>query len=260
MFFVFLGLALADLLLLSSWFALGFGVDADAARAQRHQIGGLMVSILTVFAHSVTFVYFLGTGLAVKEALRNWGISADFVRQTRAFKLKAYPIAMAAIALTIASGILGGAARSGSVPVVVHRALALLATAASIVAFVVALRLMLRNGYMMGLIRGEVAAIRAAAARGEAIVGAGGVRPELLREPGERRKAPSGFLAARACLFLGLSVWGLFAYFWVQHATNGKWAELGTVGWIPFALVSAPMFAAAFYLRIRHPLPIDVDF
>jgi hypothetical protein len=260
MFLVFAGLALADLLFLATWIALGLGVDGDPARALRHQVGGLMVSILTVFAHSVTFVYFLGTGLAVKEARKNWGISADYVRHTRAFKLKAYPIAMVAIGFTIASGILGGAAKSGSVPVSVHFALALLGTATTIAAFVVAVRLMLRNGYMMALIRGEIAAIRAAAARGEPIATESGATPELLKRPEEVKNAPRGFLAARACFFLALSIWGLFAYFWIQHTMNGKWAELGTVGWIPFALVSLPLFAAAIYLKIRHPLPADVDF
>ena len=112
MFFVFLGLALADLLFLALWLVLGFRVDGLAERAQQHQIGGLMVCILTVFAHSVTFVYFLGTGLAVKEARKNWGISADFIRHTRRFKLQAYPIAMVAIGFTLATGILGGAVKS----------------------------------------------------------------------------------------------------------------------------------------------------
>lgn len=86
MFFVFLGIALADLLFLAVWLVLGYRVDGEAQRAQQHQIGGLMVAILTVFAHSVTFVYFLGTGLAVKEARKNWGIDAGFIQQTRRFK------------------------------------------------------------------------------------------------------------------------------------------------------------------------------
>jgi hypothetical protein len=260
LFFVFLGLCVADLAYLVTWLVLGFQVNGDPALAQRHQLGGLMVAILTVFTHSVTFVYFLGTGLAVKEAVKNWGISLDFVRQTRAFKLKAYPIAMTAIGFIIATGILGGAAASKSVPLVVHLVLAMLAIATSIAAQVVALRFMLRNGFMLALIRGEVAEIRAAAARGEAVADASGRTPELLRPAGEVQKAPRGFLAARACFFLALSVWGVFVYFWVQHTSNGKWNELPTVGWIPFAAISLPLLIAAIYLKIRHPLPSGVDF
>src|SRR5262245_49086457 len=63
MFFVFLGLAVADLGFLAAWLLLGFQVHGHPERALGHQIGGLMTCILTVFAHSVTFVYFLGTGL-----------------------------------------------------------------------------------------------------------------------------------------------------------------------------------------------------
>jgi len=273
MFFVYLGLSLSDLGFLAAWLYRGFHLHAattsgvatasgalDPALLERHQIGGLMVCILTVFAHSVTFVYFLGTGLAVKEAQKNWGLGSEWQRETRRYKLQAYPIAMVAIAATIATGILGGAARSGAIAPWVHRTLALCAAALSLGAFFVALRLMLRNGYMMALIRGEVARVRAAAARGERVVSAAGATPELLKAPHEIRKAPSGFLAARACLFLAASVWIVYAYLWTQHVTNGKWSELGSVGWIPFALLSAPLFAAAAYLKSRHPLPSDVDF
>jgi len=262
-FFVFLGVVLADLGFLATWLVLGMrlqGGAADPALLERHQIGGLMVCILTVFAHSVTFVYFLGTGLAVKEARKNWGIGPEWLRETRGFKMKAYPVAMLAIAATIATGILGGAARSGAVPPLVHRAVSIAAIALTITTFAVALRLMLRNGWMMAVIRGEVAEIRAAAARGDRIATAGGATPELLRPADEVKRAPSGFLASRACLFLAISLWVLYAFFFFQHTANGKWQEFGRVGWIPFALVSAPLFAAAAYLKSRHPLPADVDF
>ena len=264
MFFVFLGLALADLGFLTSWLVLGARLHAsgavDPAVLEHHQIGGLMVCILTVFVHSVNFVYFLGTGLAVKEARKNWGIGAGWLQQTRAFKLKAYPIAMVAIAATVATGILGGAVKSGTISPLVHRSLAIAATLLSLAAFVVALRLMLRNGWMLALIRGEVAEIRAAAARGEAILTPSGEKPELVKRPDEVKRAPAGFLAARACFFLGVSLWVLFAWLWFQHVVNGKWSDLGRVGWIPFAVLSAPLFAGAAYLKSRHPLPADVDF
>jgi hypothetical protein len=264
MFFVFLGLALADLGFLATWLVLGLRLHAsgavDPSLFERHQIGGLMVCILTVFAHSVTFVYFLGTGLAVKEARKNWGIGAGWLKETRAIKLRAYPIAMVAIAATAATGILGGAVRSGAISPLVHRTLAVTATLLTAAAFFVAARLMLRNGWMMALIRGEVAEIRAAVARGEKILTPSGVQPELLKRPEEVKHAPSGFLAARACFFLALSLWGLFAYLWFQHVSNGKWTDLGRIGWIPFALITAPLFGCAAYLKSRHPLPSDVDF
>jgi hypothetical protein len=263
-FFVFLGLVLADLGFLAAWLWSGLHLPSapalDPAAVEHHQIGGLMVCILTVFAHSVTFVYFLGTGLAVKEAQKNWGLGPEWQKETRRFKLRAYPVAMAAIGCIIATGILGGAAKSGAVAPWVHETLAISATALSVAAFAVALRLMLRNGYMMALIRGEVARVRAAVARGELVRNAAGATPEMVKRPDEIKRAPRGFLAARACLFLGISIWIVFAYLWIQHVSNGKWSELGRIGWIPFAVLSAPLFAAAAYLKSRHPLPSDVDF
>jgi hypothetical protein len=254
MFFVFLGLAIADLLFLGLWLVLGFGVDGAPAAAERHQVGGLMVCILTCFVHAVTFVYFLGTGLAIKEARKNWGIDPGYVRHTRRFKLVAYPPAMLAIGLIITTGVLGGAVRAGDASPVVHRVFAVTALVASAFAFFVAARLVLRNGYMMGIVRGEIDAIRRSVREG----GTGprlenGATPELLRPQEEVKKPPSGFLAGRALLFLGASAWLLYAYL--------QWfLDVGEVSWLPFAVLSLVLVAAGLFLWIRHPLPADVDF
>ncbi len=252
MFFVFLGFALADLGLLVGWFVHGLGVHGIPARAQDHQVGGLMVAVLTCLVHSLTFVYFLGTGLAVKEARRNWGISAIYVRHTRAYKLKAYPISMVAIALIITTGILGGAVRSGAVSESLHRWFAAAAIVLSAAACVVALRYILRNGYMLGLIRGDIEEIRHNAAKGELPAEFSGREPpQMLKPPDQIRRAPPGFLWSRAFLFLGLSTWLLFAYL-------SYWWSVDN--WLPFAVASAILIPLAVYFRIRHPLPADVDF
>jgi len=253
MFFVFLGLAVANLLFLAAWMVLGFQVGGDPTRAQWHQVGGLSVCVLTLFVHALTFVYFLGTGLAVKEAVLNWGIDQDFVRQTRRFKLKVYPIAMVSIALIVTTGILGGAVRSASVTPVVHRGFAVAATLSSLLAFVVALKFILRNGFMLGLIRGDIERIRERARDGAADSRAPQERPLLLRHPEDVRKPSSGFLWHRALLFLALSTWLLYAYleWWFPFEGNL---------WLPFAAWSAACIAASVYLRVRHPLPADVDF
>ncbi len=254
MFFVFLGLAIADALFLGFWLYSGFQVNGDPDLAQRHQIGGLLVCILTCFVHAVTFVYFLGTGLAVKEARKNWGISLDYVRHTRAYKLKAYPVAMIAIAFTIAAGILGGAVRSGDSSPMVHRSLALLAMGVSFLAFAIALRYILRNGYMMGLIRQDIAEIRQRQRAGQDTPRLkDGDVPELLKNPEEVKKAPGGFLLARALFFLGINAWLLYAY--LQWFLRVEW-----VSWVPFTVLSAALLTFAVFLHIRHPLPAEVDF
>jgi len=254
MFFVFLGLALADLAFLGTWIWLGVQVNADPVLAERHQLGGLFVCILTCFVHAVTFVYFLGTGLAIKEGRKNWGIDPDYVRQARRFKLKAYPIAMIAIAFTVATGVLGGAVRSGDVSLGVHRTVAVLATALSMVAFWVAARFILRNGYMMGLIKGDIERIRAAAREGrrETLAETGDL-PDLLKPEGAVKKPPRGFLWSRALMFLGFSFWLFYAY--MQWFMKVDWAT-----WPPFTILTVVLVAAGIYLKNRHPLPADVEF
>lgn len=254
MFLIFLGLAVADLVFLAVWFVQGQGVDGDPLRAQRHQVGGLLVAILTCFVHAVTFVYFLGTGLAVKEARRNWGIDAAYVRRTRRFKLEVYPIAMVAIASIVTASVLGGAVRAGALARAWHPWTALAATIVSALAFVVALRGILRNGWMLGLIRGDIAEIRSQAAHGEVVeLPETGAPPELLKRPEDVKRPPKGFLAARALLFLGASVWLLLAYLeW--------WLDVEHVPWSAFAATGLGLIAGGIYLRIRHPLPADVDF
>ena len=160
---------------------------------------------------------------------------------------------MFSIGLIITTGILGGAVRSGSVGRDWHFWFAVTSIASSAVAYVVALRYILRNGYMMGLIRGDIAAIRSSAQRGEFAGQHGAELPLALRRPEDVKKPPQGFLWHRALLFLGVSAWLLYAYleWWFRAPWNT---------WVPFAVLSAVAVSVSWYLKVRYPLPADVDF
>jgi hypothetical protein len=106
---------------------------------------------------------------------------------------------------------------------------------------------------MLGLIRADIREIRAQAEQRRKEEPAAAL-PLLLRRPEDVKKPPPGFLFHRAALFLGLSSWLLYGYLWWWFPSDD--ATL----WVPFAIFSGILVTASIYLRIRHPLPADVDF
>src|SRR5262245_21432791 len=95
---VYLGLLLAALI--ASAFALASALAVPAAEpalrgdaVQRHELLGLVASVLLLVVQSAVFVYFLGTGKAIKVAVEQRGLDPDLARQTRKMKGKTFPFA-----------------------------------------------------------------------------------------------------------------------------------------------------------------------
>jgi hypothetical protein len=67
--------------------------------------------------------YLIGTGKAIKDAVRENGLDPAFTEETRRFKNVSYPWLMLAMALVMATFILGGGVATGAVPSWVHHLL-----------------------------------------------------------------------------------------------------------------------------------------
>jgi len=90
---------------------------------QRHVLLGLAGALLLLFAHCWIMFYLIGTGRAIKDAVKEHGLDPDLVEQTKAFKNQSYPMLMLAIGLAMATFILGGGVATGAVPNWVHHGL-----------------------------------------------------------------------------------------------------------------------------------------
>jgi len=94
----------------------------DAAMP-RHVLVGLASSLLLLFSHCWIMFYLIGTGKAIKDAVKENGLDPEFVEETKRFKNLSYPWLMLAMGLVMATFILGGGVATQSVPSWVHHAL-----------------------------------------------------------------------------------------------------------------------------------------
>jgi 4-hydroxybenzoate polyprenyltransferase len=95
---------------------------ADAG-LPRHVLLGLASALLLLFAHCWIMFYLIGTGKAIKDAVKEHGLESDIVEATKSYKNRSYPMLMLALGLAMATFILGGGVATGAVPNWVHHVL-----------------------------------------------------------------------------------------------------------------------------------------
>jgi hypothetical protein len=86
-----------------------------------HVLVALSSSMLLLFSHCWIMFYLIGTGKAIKDAVQEHGLDPAFAEETKRFKNASYPWLMLAMAVVMATFVLGGAVLFRSVPSWVHR-------------------------------------------------------------------------------------------------------------------------------------------
>lgn len=119
--------AMATLGLIASA-VLGYGVEGPVGRQigadmSRHVLVALASSLLLLFSHCWIMFYLIGTGKAIKEAVAEHRLEPALIEETKRFKNRSYPSLMLAMALAMATFILGGGAATNSLPSWIHHAL-----------------------------------------------------------------------------------------------------------------------------------------
>jgi len=103
---------------------LGYGLHGTAVpEMQRHVLVALASCLLLLFSHCWIMFYLIGTGKAIKEAVKEFGLEQSLVEETKRFKNVSYPSMMLAMATAMATFIVGGGVATGSIPVWIHHAL-----------------------------------------------------------------------------------------------------------------------------------------
>lgn len=102
---------------------LGYVGSGDPELNQQHVLLALASALLLLFSHCWIMFYLIGTGKAIKEAVKEYGLDAAAVEETKRFKNESYPALMLAMGLAMATFILGGGAATGSLPPLVHHVL-----------------------------------------------------------------------------------------------------------------------------------------
>jgi hypothetical protein len=81
-------------------------------------------AILMVFVHSIVFVYMIGTGRAIKDAVREFSVPEELYTEHCDYKWRAAPWALTCTVLVVATAVLGGVTDSGGVVRWIHPILA----------------------------------------------------------------------------------------------------------------------------------------
>ncbi len=89
-------------------------VATEVERYGLHLLIALGSCILLLFSHCWIMFYLIGTGKAIKDVVAEENLSADLVEETKALKNRSYPGLMLAMALAMATFILGGGVATGS--------------------------------------------------------------------------------------------------------------------------------------------------
>jgi hypothetical protein len=89
----------------------------------RHVLVALASCLLLLFSHCWIMFYLIGTGKAIKEAVNEHKLEAELIEETKKYKNRSYPSLMLAMALAMATFILGGGAATGVLPVWIHHVL-----------------------------------------------------------------------------------------------------------------------------------------
>ncbi|HEX4960865.1 MAG TPA: hypothetical protein VF173_08505 [Thermoanaerobaculia bacterium] len=114
-----------------------------------HVLIGLASSLLLLFSHCWIMFYLIGTGKAIKDAVKENALDPAFIEETKRFKNLSYPWLMLAMGLVMAAFIVGGGVATGSVPVWVHHLLFYLAIASQVYALWVEQRVLVGNERLM---------------------------------------------------------------------------------------------------------------
>lgn len=220
---IFLGLCLAAAITTIQAGLSGIGGWDLSARGradvEHHQLLGLFASLLWLVAQCAVFVYFLGTGKAIKTAVEKRGLDPDLAAQTRKLKGKTFPFATFSALAVVAAAVLGGAASPST-----HVTFVIIAVALNLLAIPFEIRSMRQNAKLMDQTGDDLAL----------------AEDKIVREGGsidDDDAAPVSFLLGRLLLVVGGSTWLIYAYLTiVMRSAVSPWP------W--FALVSAGSIAA----------------
>lgn len=102
---------------------MGYLLGGALTRLTPHVLTGLVASLLLLFAHSWVMFYLIGTGKAIKDAVRENGLDPELAERTKPFKSRSYPWLMIAMGLIIATFVAGGAYVAGAAPSWIHEVL-----------------------------------------------------------------------------------------------------------------------------------------
>ena len=175
-----LAMAVVNIPLLLATFVMGYGVHYGlwSLEIGTHVKMGLVTTILTMLTHTTTMFYFLGTGSAIKEEVREQNLDPEYLLRARAFKGSFFYAIFFGMLLIMATAMLGGGAHADLLRPVQeagqsflgwgHELLALVSLAVNLYALVITPVYISRNNLLLDDVMGSDAKRAPSKPEGEA--------------------------------------------------------------------------------------------
>jgi len=104
----------------------------SAADLFQHATLATFVTLLVLLTHSMVMFYLIGKGKAIREAAAEGGLAETYGQEVARLRKPVFSLGTVAMALTMATAIIGGGVDTQVVPSQVHGLLALSAVAANL--------------------------------------------------------------------------------------------------------------------------------
>jgi hypothetical protein len=99
---------------------LGYHLSSGRGAFENHFHLALVATLLGIFGHAMTMFYFIGTGKAIKDVVREHNLDRAFLAQTRRQNMQASSWATLATILLMLQFIMGGGVHTRAIPARVH--------------------------------------------------------------------------------------------------------------------------------------------
>jgi len=114
----------------------------------RHVSFATISTLIILLSHSMTMFYLIGTGKAIKQAVKENGLDKRLAEETIRFKSKVFPLATLAILLIMSGFIIGGGVATHVIPSIAHEIVAWMAAISNMAAFFVELKYLFLNNLL----------------------------------------------------------------------------------------------------------------
>jgi 4-hydroxybenzoate polyprenyltransferase len=136
---------------------LGYLYGSTVTTFQPHMLVGLVACLLLLFSHCWVMFYLIGTGKAIRDAVKENHLETELTERTKDFKNRTYPWLMLAMGLAIATFVLGGGYVAGALPSWIHVVLFYATLVVQVWALVLEGQVLLQNDNLMNEINQRLA-------------------------------------------------------------------------------------------------------
>ena len=131
-----------------------FGLQATDV--SRHISFGIFSTMITLLAHSMMMFYLIGKGKAVKDAMAEHSVAGDYYRRIAAARKPVFSIATLAMAVTMATAIMGASVDTGVLPPMVHAVVAYGAIFSNLAAMKIEISALTASNQIVDEVNGQI--------------------------------------------------------------------------------------------------------